>query len=157
MVLPILFLLDIWLKCFKLNLSREKSLKRVSFDLQDPKCIFCQRDQLKIILENDLAAAFWDIHPVNPGHLLVIPKAHKPTFFDLEPQELLAINDLLHQGKQLIDQKFAPDGFNLGVNIGKYGGQVVMHCHFHLIPRYRGDVPNPIGGIRNSLPPQKVK
>lgn len=124
--------------------------------MTNSKCIFCQRDRLKIIMENELAAAFWDIHPVNPGHLLVIPKAHKPTFFDLNEAEVLAINELLHRGKNLIEQKFAPDGYNLGINIGKYGGQTIMHCHIHLMPRYQGDVPDPTGGIRNSLPPAKI-
>ncbi|WP_281165482.1 HIT family protein [Liquorilactobacillus sicerae] len=124
--------------------------------MTDSECIFCQRNQLKIVMENELAAAFWDIHPVNPGHLLVIPKAHKLTFFDLNEAELLAINELLHRGKALIDQKFSPDGYNLGVNIGKYGGQTIMHCHIHLMPRYQGDVPDPTGGIRNGLPPAKI-
>ena len=68
-------------------------------------CIFCQRDAIKIVFENDLAVAFWDIHPVNKGHLLVIPKDHKENFFDLSDDELLAIKGLIFKEKELIDKK----------------------------------------------------
>lgn len=115
-------------------------------------CIFCHLPQASIILENDLAVAFWDIHPVSQGHLPVIPRTHRSNFFDLSEEELLAINRLIHAGKTLIDQQYHPDGYNVGANVGLYGGQTVMHCHLHLIPRYRGDDPNPAGGIRKMLP-----
>ncbi|EPC98726.1 putative HIT-like protein [Lacticaseibacillus paracasei subsp. paracasei CNCM I-4648] len=115
-------------------------------------CIFCHLPQTSIVLENDLAVAFWDIHPVSQGHLLVIPRTHRSNFFDLSEEELLAINRLIHAGKTLIDQQYHPDGYNVGANVGLYGGQTVMHCHLHLIPRYCGDDPNPAGGIRKMLP-----
>ncbi|KMQ39298.1 HIT family hydrolase [Oenococcus oeni] len=114
-------------------------------------CIFCQRDAIKIVFENDLAVAFWDIHLVNKGHLLVIPKDHKEDFFDLSDDELLAIKELIFKGKELTDKNFKADGYNIGTNVGKYGGQTVRHCHFHLIPRYIGDDPKPAGGIRKIL------
>ncbi|MBM6413356.1 HIT family protein [Lacticaseibacillus paracasei] len=114
-------------------------------------CIFCHLPQTSIVLENDLAVAFWDIHPVSQGHLLVIPRTHRRDFFDLSEEELLAINRLIQAGKTLIDQQYHPDGYNVGANVGLYGGQTVMHCHLHLIPRYRGDDPNPAGGIRKML------
>ncbi|KRL41736.1 HIT family protein [Liquorilactobacillus nagelii] len=114
-------------------------------------CIFCQREKLQIVLENQLAVAFWDLHPVNPGHLLIIPKMHRLDYFALQSVELLAINELIHQGKQLIDHRYQPAGYNLGANIGEYGGQTIMHCHLHLIPRYIGDDPVPAGGVRKLL------
>ena len=61
------------------------------------------------------------------------------------PEGLL---DLLRQAKKLIQAAHAPDGYNIGVNVGLAAGQSRMHVHVHLIPRYAGDVPNPAGGIR---------
>lgn len=120
-------------------------------------CVFCQWEQLAIILENDLAVGFKDTHPVSKGHLLIIPKQHRTNYFDLSEAELLAINKLIHSGKELLDHQFAPDGYNIGVNVGKYGGQTVMHCHFHVIPRYIGDDLHPAGGIRKLLPKGQEK
>ncbi len=59
------------------------------------------------------------------------------TYFDASNEQIAAIHDLIKQGKQLIDEQFAPDGYNIGVNVGEYGGQTISHLHFHLIPRYK--------------------
>ncbi|MEQ6389225.1 HIT family protein [Bacillaceae bacterium S4-13-58] len=115
-------------------------------------CPFCQQDKLQIELENNLAIAFFDKYPVQKGHLLIIPKDHVETYFDATTEQIMAIHELIQQGKELIDQKFQPDGYNIGVNVGKYGGQTVPHLHFHLIPRYEGDVEDPRGGIRKAIP-----
>ncbi|MEQ6378448.1 HIT family protein [Bacillaceae bacterium S4-13-56] len=115
-------------------------------------CPFCQQDKLQIELENNLAIAFFDKYPVQKGHLLIIPKDHVETYFDAITEQIMAIHELIQQGKELIDQKFQPDGYNIGVNVGKYGGQTVPHLHFHLIPRYEGDVEDPRGGIRKAIP-----
>lgn len=120
--------------------------------MQHTDCIFCQLSRSKVVLENNLAIAFWDIHPVSRGHLLIIPRAHRQDYFELSQEELLAVNDLIHAGKKLIDRQFHPDGYNIGANVGQYGGQTVMHCHIHLIPRYQGDDPDPAGGVRKLLP-----
>lgn len=115
-------------------------------------CIFCEKDQQEIVLENHLAKAFFDHFPVQRGHLLIVPKRHVPTYFDATSEEILAIDDLLRKGKELLDESYHPDGYNIGVNVGEWGGQTIMHLHVHLIPRYQGDVPNPRGGIRNAIP-----
>ena len=115
-------------------------------------CPFCQRDQLEIILENDLAIAFYDKYPIQKGHLLIVPKEHVETYFEASNAQIMAIHELIHQGKELLQEKYNPDGYNIGVNIGHYGGQTVFHLHFHLIPRYQGDVTDPRGGIRNAIP-----
>ncbi|RRK10113.1 HIT family protein [Lactiplantibacillus garii] len=114
-------------------------------------CIFCQSQPY--VLENDLAAAFYDIHPVSRGHLLIIPKQHYPTFFDVPPADRDAMLQLLTTAKDYLEKRFHPDGYNVGINVGPAAGQTVMHCHVHLIPRYQGDVPDPRGGIRKMLPP----
>ena len=115
-------------------------------------CPFCSMPKEQLILENELAQAFYDRYPVQTGHLLVVPKRHAQTYFDATPEEILAIHQLIHQGKESIDKKYHPDGYNIGVNVGEYGGQTVMHLHFHLIPRYKGDIEDPRGGIRKAIP-----
>jgi len=113
------------------------------------ECIFCERKGIKIELENDLALAFFDSYPVNEGHMLIIPKRHFADFFEATDEEILAINDLLHKAKKLLEEKYKPDGFNIGVNIGYDAGQTIFHLHVHLIPRYKGDVEDPRGGVRH--------
>ncbi len=80
--------------------------------------------------------------------MLIIPKRHFADFFEATDEEILAINDLLHKAKKLLQEKYKPDGFNIGVNIGYDAGQTIFHLHVHLIPRYKGDVEDPRGGVR---------
>lgn len=111
-------------------------------------CLFCKYDKTQYIAENELAVAIFDHFPVNEGHALIIPKRHFADFFEATEEEVVKIYSLLHEVKQIIDNKYKPTGYNLGINIGEDAGQTVMHLHVHLIPRYKGDVENPKGGIR---------
>lgn len=113
-------------------------------------CIFC--DIKDYILENDLAYAIFDKFPVNKGHMLFIPKRHVKDFFDITKKEREAIFKLVDEGKKLLDEKYSPDGYNVGVNCGEVSGQTVMHVHVHLIPRYFGDTNCPKGGVRGVIP-----
>lgn len=113
------------------------------------ECIFCNHTDKNIIVTNNLAVAFYDKFPVNEGHVLIVPKRHVPDFFEAKEEELQAINNLIFKAKKILDQEFNPSGYNIGVNIGKDGGQTIFHLHYHLIPRYPGDVSDPRGGIRN--------
>lgn len=63
--------------------------------------------------------------------------------------------ELLNKVKAMVQEKFHPDGFNVGININEAAGQTVPHVHIHLIPRYTGDVENPIGGVRGVIPSRK--
>lgn len=112
-------------------------------------CIFCTLEKNRIIAENESALAFYDGFPVNEGHSLIIPKRHVQSFFDITEEELLAINSLIKAVKAIMDKKYSPKGYNVGVNIGETAGQSIMHVHVHLIPRYEGDVERPKSGIRN--------
>jgi len=97
--------------------------------------------------------AFHDNYPVTKGHLLIVPKRHAYEYFDLYQAEINAIHELLIKAKQelqLIDPSIS--GFNIGVNNGKDAGQTIFHCHVHLIPRRRGDMVDPTGGIRGVIP-----
>jgi len=102
----------------------------------------------EVLLENALAYVRTDNNSLSRGHVLVIPKRHVASFFDMTTEEQTAVLALLNKAKSSIQEQHAPDGYNIGVNIGKAGGQARMHVHVHLIPRYAGDVPDPRGGIR---------
>ena len=114
-------------------------------------CIFCDysHSKDKHIAENELAFAIYDTYPVNKGHALIIPKRHFKDFFDATKEEINAIYDLLQEVKVIVEKEYKPDAFNIGINIGEAAGQTIMHLHVHLIPRYKGDVENPRGGVRN--------
>lgn len=99
-------------------------------------CPFCAIERLKPVLENELAFAIYDLYPQSPGHLLVVLRRHVPSYFDATPAEHAAMAELLLAGKQLLDRERQPAGYNVAANIGAVAGQVVMHCHVHLIPRY---------------------
>jgi diadenosine tetraphosphate (Ap4A) HIT family hydrolase len=73
-------------------------------------------------------------------------------YFEFEPEEYNQVSELGLQCRDIVQQQFHPDGFNIGVNVGKSAGQSVFHCHIHLIPRYLGDVANPRGGVRGVIP-----
>ncbi|MDD1698328.1 MAG: HIT domain-containing protein [Methanoregula sp.] len=111
-------------------------------------CSFCSPFGDDIITRNTLCYARWDRFPVSNGHLLAIPFRHIPDYFTLNREEKLALVDLIDECKTIIEDNFKPDGYNIGFNIGNAAGQTVMHCHCHVIPRYKGDTDNPRGGVR---------
>ena len=115
-------------------------------------CVFCSLPSERIIDQNDLALVIRDGFPVSPGHTLVIPRRHVASFFEITPDERLAMLSLLERAKSDLDKEFSPDGYNIGVNDGQAAGQTVMHLHMHLIPRFEGDLPDPRGGVRWVIP-----
>ncbi|MGE5418228.1 MAG: HIT family protein [Acidobacteriota bacterium] len=114
-------------------------------------CPFCDCCE-NVIASNELVYAVYDTCPVTKGHLLVIPKRHVASYFDTTLEEKNAINDVIDECKKLMDAKYNPDGYNIGINCGEAAGQTIFHVHVHLIPRYAGDVSNPRGGIRGIIP-----
>lgn len=115
-------------------------------------CIFCNLPKERIVLQNELSLAFFDGFPVSKGHALIIPRRHVVSYFDLTKDEIMAMHQLLQEVKVLVERSYLPDGYNLGVNIGADAGQSIYHVHMHLIPRYKGDVANPRGGVRGVIP-----
>jgi len=115
-----------------------------------PSCPFCHPDS--VLLENDLAYVIRDSNPVNPGHLLIIPKRHVADFFLTTEAEKAAMLLLLDMAKRHLNDKHAPAGYNIGINVGETAGQTIPHVHLHLIPRYHGDTENPRGGVRGVIP-----
>ena len=123
--------------------------------MTDPNnpCIFCDVKKQDIIYENDYALVSYDSYPVSKFHSLIILKRHIKNFFDLNDKELNACNELIKKIKSKIENDDnLVEGFNLGTNAGSVAGQTIMHCHIHLIPRRRGDVENPQGGVRGVIP-----
>lgn len=120
----------------------------------DKNCIFCQQFNSKEkIVENNYAFALEDKYPVTEGHTLIITKRHYADFFESTREEQNAIYDLMNiRRKQLVMEDSSINGFNIGVNSGEAAGQTVFHLHIHLIPRRRGDIDDPRGGIRGVIP-----
>ena len=116
-------------------------------------CVFCNLDESRIEIENDLALSFKDLYPVTNGHTLVIPKRKVQSFFDLTEEETTAMFELLYLQKEDLKNKDSSiTGFNIGINDGEDAGQTIMHCHIHLIPRRSGDMEDPRGGVRGVIP-----
>ena len=123
--------------------------------MRDPNnpCLFCNVKESGSVYENDLAYASYDSYPVSKHHCLIIPKRHIKDYFELTKDELVACHNLIKKVKNvIINEDETVKGFNIGTNIGKISGQSILHCHFHLIPRRKGDVENPQGGIRSVIP-----
>lgn len=116
------------------------------------QCYYCNKGKSTFLLENEWAAGFYDESPSSPGHFLIITKRHVPDYFALTKEEKSGVDDMMMQAKKLIDHEYQPDAYNIGANCGSAAGQSVRHAHFHLVPRYEGDVDDPKGGIRNILP-----
>jgi len=104
-------------------------------------CIFCKN--LPKVMENELAYCLYDIKPITQGHMLVIPKRHHVTIFESTPQETVAMFELIQKAKELLLKEHKPDGFNIVANCGDAAGQIVMHAHWHVLPRYKGQEFNP--------------
>lgn len=123
--------------------------------MRDPNnpCLFCNINSKDLIFDNEFAFASFDSYPVSKYHSLIVPKRHILDYFELTNDELLACNDLIKKIKKKIqNEDKTVDGFNIGTNSGIAAGQSIMHCHIHLIPRRKGDVDNPQGGVRGVIP-----
>jgi len=114
-------------------------------------CPFCNYFDL----QNESWIAEWEPFPVGIGHVKLIPKRHDATMITLTVQEEMDFFELFKRTIDYLDTAFVkhkPDGYNLGINMGEVAGQTIGHLHVHIIPRYKGDVENPRGGVRNIKP-----
>ena len=147
--------------CYSCNAAKRNTddtdfrLFKTLYEHREENCLFCDiqaNDRKRIIAENNLAYAIRDGFPVTDGHTLFIPKRHVSDYFGLVQSEVNAINLLVQEQRTLLmatDSKI--EGFNIGMNCGEVSGQTVFHCHVHLIPRRKGDVANPRGGVRHII------
>lgn len=120
---------------------------------RSPGCPFCELPPQRVVSENELAIAFRDGFPVTEHHTLIIPKRHVSDYFDLFQPERNAMQALMEEQRALIVQDDPTvTAFNVGINAGADAGQTIFHCHMHLIPRRKGDVEEPRGGVRGVIP-----
>jgi diadenosine tetraphosphate (Ap4A) HIT family hydrolase len=115
-------------------------------------CPFCALPAALVLHTSPHGHAFRDAYPVAEGHTLVIPTRHVASLFDLPADELADVWRLVGEVRAELAASHDPDGFNIGVNDGEAAGQTVGHAHVHVIPRHRGDVPDPRGGVRWVVP-----
>lgn len=106
----------------------------------------------RIIYQDEHFFIMKDGFPVTPGHLLIISNEVRIDFFDLTDSEKSQLPKTIEKAKDIINQEYQPDGYNIGMNCGETAGQTVFHFHCHLIPRYKGDMSNPKGGVRHVIP-----
>jgi len=112
---------------------------------------FSQIAEDRKIYQDDYFFIIKDLYPVSPGHLLIISNQVKKDYFSLTGDEKIHLTKMIEIAKDLIEKEFQPDGYNIGMNCGESAGQTVFHFHCHLIPRYKGDMENPRGGVRHSI------
>lgn len=105
----------------------------------------------EIIFRNDKFVAIADLRPVTKGHTLIVPKKHIVSFFDLKGDEPKELYLFIKNVKEILDKKYSPDAYNVGINDGEAAGRSINHLHVHVIPRYSGDISEPEGGIRHIL------
>jgi diadenosine tetraphosphate (Ap4A) HIT family hydrolase len=119
----------------------------------DP-CIFCNPDSADVLVANEYWYARDDKYPVADGHTLLITYRHVASFFDLLPGERATYFDIIERARAYLSERYRPDGYNIGVNVGPAAGQAVMHCHVHVIPRREGDGREDgwKGGMRRVVP-----
>ena len=116
-------------------------------------CVFCNLPSDRIINEYKHFHVIRDLYPVTHLHSLVRPKRHIVSYFECNQDEYNEIPIVLSTQKTeltLIDESIT--GFNIGMNIGEDAGQTIFHFHIHIIPRRKGDIENPRGGVRGVIP-----
>jgi len=106
-------------------------------------CIFCKIASGEIpatkIYENDVALSFLDLHPVSPGHTLIIPKKHYENLLTVPENDLKDIMSAVQKTAKAVMKGMQVEGFNLAQNNGAVSGQAIFHLHFHIIPRKEDD------------------
>tara|TARA_Y100000768_G_C23770532_1_gene583061 strand:+ start:313 stop:693 length:381 start_codon:yes stop_codon:yes gene_type:complete len=121
--------------------------------MENNNCIFCSKEKLNIIYEDDIFYVIRDAYPVTTDHTLIILNEHNKTYFDLRDKDIVQLNNIIKfQKDSLIGKDNSITGFNIGINQGETAGQTVMHLHIHLIPRRKGDIDDPRGGVRGVIP-----
>jgi diadenosine tetraphosphate (Ap4A) HIT family hydrolase len=120
--------------------------------MSETPCPFCSPDPSRVFFESDLVVGVWDAFAVSDGHALIVTRRHVASWFDATPAERAAVTDGIAVARESVLRTRAPDGFNIGINVGMAAGQTIPHLHVHVIPRYNGDVPDPRGGVRHVVP-----
>jgi diadenosine tetraphosphate (Ap4A) HIT family hydrolase len=112
-------------------------------------CPFCNlENEGNVVLSNDYCLFLQQEQPVLVGSGIIVPRKHRENVFELTEEEWKATFDLLKEVKAFLDDKYSPQGYNVGWNVGNVGGQHIFHAHLHVIPRFE-DEPYAGKGIRH--------
>lgn len=114
--------------------------------------VFLDAREERTVFETEHFFVFKDNFPVSPGHMLIISKRDARDYFDLNLLEQQDLPVAIKSCREYIELNHAPDGYNIGMNCGFAAGQTVFHFHCHIWPRFKGDVIDPRGGVRNCMP-----
>ncbi|MFA4999591.1 MAG: HIT family protein [Parcubacteria group bacterium] len=124
-------------------------------------CLFCKIAAKEInsatIYEDENAMAFLDVHPLAPGHAIVIPKIHAENILDLSDELIGPIFKAVKNVTSLLKEKLGPKGFTIGINHGSISGQSMNHLHIHVIPRFEGDGGGSIHSVVKNPPKESLE
>ena len=116
-------------------------------------CPFCTLSAERIVYQNSFFLTIKDGYPVTEQHTLIISKHHDLVLSTMSEDQLLLLHEAIKCSKDQISHLDPTvTGFNIGINEGEDAGQTVMHFHCHVIPRRKGDMQNPRGGVRGVIP-----
>lgn len=114
------------------------------------QCPFCSLTNF--VTSNSVGLVLRDAFPLTEGHTLIVPRRHIASLFEMTAVEQAKLWQLVDEVRSALVEQFHPDAFNIGINDGKAAGQTIPHAHIHVVPRYRGDVADPRGGVRWVIP-----
>ena len=121
-------------------------------------CLFCKITKkeisAEIVYEDDSVVAVLDVHPRAPGHTMILPKIHSDNLLDLPDEKIGPVFQAVKKVTETIKRSLKPDAFTIGINNGKYSGQMIDHLHIHIIPRWQGDGGKSIHSVVDN-PPQE--
>ncbi|HDH31659.1 MAG TPA: HIT family protein [Candidatus Wolfebacteria bacterium] len=124
-------------------------------------CLFCKiinkEIQADLIYNDDDTIGILDIHPVAPGHTMIIPKFHSENILDLPDDKIGAVFSAVKKITEILDKSLNPDGFTIGINHGRVSGQAVDHLHIHIIPRFKNDKGGSIHTIIHNPPKESLE
>ncbi len=124
------------------------------------ECVFCKmaNKQLpaEVVYEDAVATAVLDIHPIAPGHTMILPKVHAENILDLPDASVGPLFMVVKKVTARLKEAFQPDGFTIGINHGKWAGQAVDHLHIHIIPRWKTDGGRSIHSVVSNAPQESL-
>lgn len=125
------------------------------------ECLFCKIANkeigAEIIYEDEEVVAFLDIHPIAPGHAVVIPKVHAENILGLPNEKIEGLFLAVKKTTSMLNVSLKPEGFTIGINHGKVSGQAIDHIHIHVVPRWKDDGGGSIHTVVNNASTESVK
>ncbi len=108
-------------------------------DNDEDGCVFCREDEF-FVARSELCSIRLNKFPYNNGHLLIMPNRHISDISDLSEDEQVELFGFIISAKNVLKKVLSPDGFNIGLNLGRVAGAGIdRHLHFHIVPRWNGD------------------